>query len=106
MKNKSNKFSKEIKSVSEQIIKKYNPEKIILFGSCVNGKQNTNSDIDFFIIKNTKKRFVDRIGEVLELCDYSIPIDPLIYNSKEIKERVDIGDPFISEILSSGETLY
>jgi predicted nucleotidyltransferase len=36
-------------------LKKYNPEKIVLFGSYAWGKPKRNSDIDLLIIKNTKK---------------------------------------------------
>ena len=52
---------KEIKKITEQIIKGYNPEKIILFGSCANGKQNSASDIDLAVIKKTKVGFIVNI---------------------------------------------
>lgn len=41
---------KEIESIKEQLIEKYKPEKIILFGSAGSRDKEIN-DIDFFIIK-------------------------------------------------------
>lgn len=45
------KHQKEIKKITNQIVKKYQPEKIILFGSYAWGKPAKNSDADLFIVK-------------------------------------------------------
>jgi predicted nucleotidyltransferase len=47
----------DLKIVKEKIIKKFKPERIILFGSCVWGGVTKNSDIDLFVKKiiNTGK---------------------------------------------------
>ncbi len=44
-------IEKEIEDIAEQIIEKYRPEKIILFGSAVRGEFTADSDLDFLIIK-------------------------------------------------------
>lgn len=44
---------KEINSISRQIIEKYKPQKIILFGSAVWGNFTRDSDLDFLIVKKT-----------------------------------------------------
>jgi predicted nucleotidyltransferase len=46
----------EAKKLSKKIAKRYNPEKIILFGSSVIGKDSKESDIDLLIIKNSEKK--------------------------------------------------
>ena len=65
------KYQSEIRKLTEVISKEYKPEKIILFGSMARNQANEDSDIDMLIIKKTKKRKVERIGEVLNLVDYS-----------------------------------
>lgn len=47
---------KEIKKITGQIVEKYKPEKIILFGSWAYGKPKENSDIDLMVIKKNKKK--------------------------------------------------
>jgi len=51
------KNQKEIKKITKQIVEKYKPEKIIIFGSFAWGKPSKDSDVDLFIIKNTKNPF-------------------------------------------------
>ncbi len=43
-----NEQEKEIKNITKQIVKKYKPEKIILYGSFAYGKPHKDSDVDFF----------------------------------------------------------
>jgi len=58
-------FEKEIESITAQIIEKFKPEKIILFGSASRGKFTSDSDVDFWIIKrDTPEYGADRIREL------------------------------------------
>ncbi len=45
------------------ILKRQNQDikKIILFGSSIDGRIGKSSDIDLLIVKDTKKRFFDRV---------------------------------------------
>ena len=100
-------IKKEIDRIKIKLVQKYQPEKIILFGSYVWGKFTSDSDVDFFIIKNTKKRKLDRMYEVKKLLrDRKIPIDILIYTPKEIKKRLDLGDYFVEDVIKKGQIIY
>lgn len=99
-------YNNEIKKISYVIQKKYKPEKIILFGSCAYGPIKPSSDIDMLIIKNSRKRTIDRIKEVLFLTDNDLPFEPLVYTAEEIKTRIEKGDFFIRNILKKGKVLY
>lgn len=101
-----NNYKKEIKSITMQIKNKYRPEKIILFGSSSKGKAKKYSDIDMLIIKRTKRRFIDRISDVLLSCEYDIPFEPVVYTPEEIKRSLKMGDFFIKDILEKGKVLY
>lgn len=90
----------------EQIKTNYQPEKIILFGSAAKGELKEGSDIDFFIVKETSKRKLDRIDEVTDFLDLEIPIEAHIYTPEEIGERLRLGDFFVKEILEKGKILY
>lgn len=90
----------------QQIQAHYDPEKIILFGSAAKGNLHEGSDIDFFIIKKTQKRKLDRIDEVLEFLDIGNPIELHIYTPEEVEQRLNMGDLFIEDILKSGKILY
>lgn len=96
----------QIKSIKNQLIIKYKPEKIILFGSAVKGQMTPDSDLDFLIIKDDKKDPYSRIVEVYGLVKKNIAADFIIYTPKEFNERLSLGDPFIVSILSEGRILY
>ena len=97
----------EIESVTQQILEKYKPEKIILFGSAARGNFSSDSDVDFLIIKKDTPLYgADRIRELSRLIERNIPIDFLIYRPEEFNKRLEMGDPFLKAILREGEVLH
>jgi len=100
-------FKKEVKISIDKIKREYNPEKIFIFGSYASGKIAPGSDIDFFIIKKTRKSRQVRQREVSRiLIDREVPIDILVFTPGETAKRKRIGDPFILNILNSGKLVY
>jgi len=100
-------FEKEIERITAQIIEKYKPEKIILFGSASRGKFTSDSDVDFLIIKNDTPEYgADRIRELSKLIDRNVAVDFLIYRPEEFKKRVEMADPFLKAVLREGRVLY
>lgn len=100
------KLNKNLDKILKSLKKKYNPEKIILFGSLASGKVGEWSDIDLLIVKNTRKNALERKKEVDNICDVNIAFDPIIFTPQEVKERLRWKDYFIQEILNKGKLLY
>ena len=88
------------------IVQKYRPQKIILFGSFAWGKPTVDSDIDLFIIKETKMSRDKRQIKVRRLIKGELPVDILVYTPKETEKRLKMDDFFIKDILTKGKTLY
>lgn len=100
-------LEKEIKSIAAQIIEKYRPEKIILFGSAVQGRMTVDSDVDLLIIKEDTPLYgADRIRELSKMIDRNVPVDLLIYRPEEFEKRLKMGDPFLKAVLREGKVLY
>lgn len=100
-------LKQNIQLIVEMIKKKYRPEKIILFGSAARDEFEEGSDLDFFIIKETKLPRHRRPLEIYRfLDDRNLPIDFIIYTPKEFEERFFLGDFFIKRILKEGKVLY
>jgi uncharacterized protein len=103
---KSN-LEKEIKRITDQLISKYKPDKIILFGSMASGNPNSDSDVDFLIIKKDTPYYgAERIRELSRIIDRNIAVDFLIYRPDELEKRVSMGDPFLKSIMKEGRVLY
>jgi predicted nucleotidyltransferase len=100
-------FDEQIKSITSQIIEKYKPDKIILFGSAARGELSAESDVDFIIIKqDTPYLGAERIRELSRLINRDIPVDFLIYRPDEFEGRLAMGDPFLKSIIKEGKMLY
>jgi predicted nucleotidyltransferase len=104
---KSKEITAEIKNIVEQIIQKYRPLKIILFGSAGRGEYDKVNDLDFLIIKDDVPPYgLARMRELDELIDRTIAADMLVYRSDEFEDRIKLGDPFIETIVKEGRVLY
>lgn len=101
-------LSKELlDKITEKITGTFNVVKIILFGSYAYGRPRKDSDIDLFIIMETKKRPSERRIMVSRLFrDREVPMDFIVATPKEIKRRLDMGDFFVKKILERGHVVY
>jgi predicted nucleotidyltransferase len=90
-----------------QCLKKYNPEKIIVFGSYSRGDSDEYSDLDFVVIKKTKKRFLRRLIEVAKLIDNNLgDVDVFVYTPEEFRRMIEWENPFIENVLNEGRVIY
>jgi len=97
----------EIQNIVGQIIQKYNPLKIILFGSAGRGEYDQVNDLDFLIVKRDVPLYgLARMRELDELIERNIAADMLVYRPDELEDRIKLGDPFIMTILREGRVLY
>jgi len=98
---------KEIQRITAQIIEKYKPDKVILFGSAARNELKEDSDLDFLIIKRETPLYgADRIRQLSRMIDRDISVDFLIYRPEEFDKRLQMGDPFIKSIVKEGKVLY
>ena len=94
-----------IKTIASRIKEQYGAQEVILFGSYALGKTREDSDIDLFIIADTKERFFERMATVSRLVRdliRKIPFSPIVLTRQEVEERIKRGDQFIQEILENG----
>lgn len=98
-----------INKLVEEIKTGYKPEKIILFGSYAWGSPTKESDIDFLIIKRSDKPFHKRWSDVCRMVSdvrRGRSFSPFVITPDELRERLDMNDPFFKKIMNDGEVLY
>jgi len=98
-------FSDEIEKIKEQIVNRYHPVKIILFGSCAAGCAKKNSDIDLCIIcsyKSKKEMLMDMLINIE--CDRDV--DFILYRQAEYDEYKKNTTTFASLIDRKGVCIY
>ncbi|MFH0924964.1 MAG: nucleotidyltransferase domain-containing protein [bacterium] len=98
-----------IKLLAKKIKEKFNPQKILLFGSYAYGKPKKDSDIDLLIVMSTNLKPYKQASLIRLHIDqtYGVryPIDIIVRTPEEIRERVQEGDFFIKKILQEGVLL-
>jgi len=90
----------------DQIIRNYNPEKVILFGSRVKDNSREDSDYDLLIIKDTQTRRLNRREEALKGIYLKVPMDLLILTPYEIEYLKKKKSEFLREIFDEGIVVY
>lgn len=96
----------KIKEVAENIGRKFQPEKIILFGSYAWGKPGPDSDVDLFIVKETKNTRETAREIDGALWGRTIPMDIVVYTPAGMEKALRRGDFFIKDIIEKGRLLY
>ena len=79
-------LEQELKRATEVLVREYHPQRMILFGSLAQGDVHEWSDIDLAIVKDTPRRFIDRIGEVLRLVDSDLAFNAVVYTPDEVTQ--------------------
>lgn len=98
---------REITRVAKSIAAKFNPERIILFGSYAYGKPNPYSDVDFLVVMETTARPLAKQQEISKaLSPHPFGMDILVRTPSQLQERIALGDAFLREITSKGQVLY
>ena len=96
----------QLKEITDKIVRQFQPEKIILFGSQAWGTPNADSDFDLFIVKDTEdirdfRRQVDGF-----IFPRPFPIDILASRPARLEARLNAGDFFLRDIVTKGKVLY
>jgi len=103
---KKNQINPELERIVEQIVERFHPQKIILFGSQAYGKPSIESDVDLMIIMETKERVVRKAAEISASIDHPFPLDILVYTPSEIEKRLKWGDGLVYDAIKKGIVLY
>ncbi|NOY77280.1 MAG: nucleotidyltransferase domain-containing protein [Calditrichaeota bacterium] len=96
----------EIREQVYRIIKEFDPEKIILFGSYAYGNPTPESDVDLLVIKKTSQPTMELSSKIALLLDHTFPFDIIVITPEQINRRLQSGDFFIEDVLNNGKLLY
>lgn len=102
-----------IAEIVSLLVKKYNPEKIILFGSCARGCIRKNSDIDLCLVlehdehlKAKIKLKSEMLKSIYESANFDFSIDIILYTTQKWNELHNNLSTFAGLIHSKGEVVY
>ncbi len=97
----------QIQAVADKIVKEFQPEKIILFGSYAWGTPHQDSDIDLLIVKDAEdtRNLARRIDDAID--PRSFPMDILVYTPAVLTKKIEHDrNLFLEGVVKNGITLY
>ena len=103
------KLDPTIMRLVQRLVEEVMPEKVILFGSHVEGITTTDSDIDLLIAADMEGDFFQRqvkVREALSGLHRSIPLDPIVLTPGEVESSLASGNQFIIDIVENGTVLH
>lgn len=97
-----------IKEAVNRLVNKFNPEKIILFGSQARGTAKKNSDVDFLVITPYDKSKKIELSNAMykEISDLMIPIDIVILSKEQYLIDSEIPGTIARPVSKEGKILY
>ena len=98
---------KEIQTLTDDIVRKFRPLQVILFGSYAYGTPTEDSDVDLLVVMDIpKSEFRNKAIEIRQRISYPFGLDLLVRSPEEIAYRVSYNDWFLREITEKGELLH
>ena len=100
-------YESALQQASERIAKRFDPDKIILFGSAARGQEGPDSDADLLVVmpvNGSKRQQAVQIDLALE--GIPIPIDLIVVTPEEVEKYRETIGTIIHEAVREGKVLY
>ncbi len=97
---------RQIEEFGQRIGREFGAERVILFGSYARGEITEDSDVDLLIVGLFEGRSADKSVEIRMKLRPKFPIDLLVRTPEKVRQRIEMGDSFMKEILEEGKVLY
>ncbi len=94
-----------IRRFARQVAQRFDPDKIILFGSHAYGRPHRDSDVDLLVIKRTRNQH-DLAVRIRREVPAPFPMDLLVRTPENLEWRLAEGESFHTEIVTKGKVLY
>ncbi|MFH0965458.1 MAG: nucleotidyltransferase domain-containing protein [Planctomycetota bacterium] len=107
MRRSSRSLRREIRRMTDRIVRKFRPEKIILFGSHARGEGRPDSDVDLLVVmpvRGSKREKAVEIGVALH--HIRVPKDIIVTTPEEFEWRKEIVGTIERPAATEGKVLY
>jgi predicted nucleotidyltransferase len=94
-----------IRRFARAVAERFDPDRIILFGSHAYGSPNEGSDVDLLIVMPAKDETA-QATRIRLAVPRDFPMDLIVRTPDNLRRRLEQGDCFLREIVSKGKVLY
>ena len=97
-----------IQAITQLIVERFEPEQVILFGSCARGEEDENSDLDLLVILRPGVEPPHRGNPIRRAIAerFVLPVDLLIRSHETFATYRPNPNSMLSRMLEDSEVLY
>jgi predicted nucleotidyltransferase len=94
-----------IRRFARRIARRFQPEKIILFGSYAYGKPHQESDVELLVVMPAYNEIAQAI-RIRRECQRPFALDLIVKTPKRLERALQHENWFLREVMSKGKVLY
>ena len=95
-----------IQKIVQQIVERFQPRKVILFGSYAYGKPTEDSDVDLLVVMETEGNPIHTAARIAASVDHPFPLDILVFRPSDLQASFERKGVFATEVMTRGVVLY
>ncbi len=105
------KIADQLRPYLQVLVEQFQPEKVILFGSYAYGEPTADSDVDLLVIKPIQRNSVADASSIRRAVRHlrhtvaNLPLDIMVRDPEDFRQRLENGAAFHTEIATRGITL-
>lgn len=93
--------------LTHRIVSRFQPQRIILFGSYAGGKPGPNSDLDILVVMEVQGSTRQKANEIdLLMADRIIPMDFIVLTPEQYEQQRNIIGTMVRQVDREGKVIY
>ena len=96
----------QIEEFAQKLVQEFRPLKVVLFGSYAKGITTPDSDVDLLVILSFEGKPVSKSVEMRLRLRPRFPVDLIVRTPEKVRERLEMEDAFMEEVMEEGKVLY
>ncbi|HEY2414642.1 MAG TPA: nucleotidyltransferase domain-containing protein [Pirellulaceae bacterium] len=97
---------KKIQAFVDEVVRRFQPEQVVLFGSYAYGTPDEESDVDLLVVMPHRGHSAQQAAFIRQQVRAGFPLDLIVRSPAKVRQRIKMGDSFLREILSKGKVLH
>ncbi len=96
----------QIEDLGRRIGREFRADRVVLFGSYARGVPTDDSDVDLLVVLPFEGKSVHQSVEMRMRLRPAFAVDLIVRTPEKVRERLEMGDDFMREVLEEGKVLY
>ena len=95
-----------IHKIVQQIVDRFRPQRVILFGSHAYGNPSEDSDVDLLVVMQTDENPLHTAARISASVDHPFPLDIIVVRPPDLVVALQGKNIFETEVVKKGAILY